>query len=98
MAVGDAVLAGADKADDATTDIQPGSGVEWLIHTLIAEEGQAFEVWMTPNGGSNFYLIDTIAGGSVHGLTHRLSNTVYLQMKNVSGGTAYNAYAGVITK
>ena len=98
MAISDAVTAWASKASAATTTVQPGSGVEWLIHTLVAGSGKSMEVYLTSDAGSTFTLIDTITGGSVHGLTYRLTNAVYMQLKNVSGGTAFNGYQGVVTK
>jgi len=97
MAVADAVTAWATKASNATTDVQPGSGVEWLIHTLVAQSGKSMEVYLTADG-STFTLVDTLSGGSVHGLTFRLTNTVWMRLKNVSGGDAYNGYQGVVTK
>ncbi len=95
MAVGDTVSAFASKASAATTDIQPGSGAEWLIHTLTCEPGKAMEVYLYD--GSTQVLVDTITQ-TTHGLIFRLTNTLYMQLKNVSGGTARNGYQGVVTK
>ena len=97
MAVGDQVTAWASKATTATTDVQPGSGVEWLITTLLSQSGKSMEVYMTSDG-STFTLVDTLTGGSVTGLQHRLTNTVWMRLKNVDAGTAYNGYQGVVTK
>lgn len=97
MAVGDTVTAWASTASAGTNDIQPGSSVEWFIHTLLSAQGTAMEVYMTSNG-STFTLVDTLSGGSVHALTFRLTNTVWMRIKNISGGTAFNGYQGVITK
>lgn len=97
MAVADTVTNWASKANNATTDVQPGSSIEWLIHTLLSGSAKSVEVYMTEDG-STFTLVDTIAGGSVHGLTWRLTNTTWMRLKNVSGGTAYVGYQGVVTK
>ncbi len=95
MAVGDTVAAFASKANNATTDIQPGSGAEWLVHTLVVEPGKAAEVYL--HNGSTFVLIDTITQ-TTHGLIFRLTNAHYMQLKNVSGGTASHGYEGVVKK
>lgn len=97
MAVGDTVTAWASKAANATSDVQPGSGAEWLIHTLVAQSGKSMEVYMTSDG-STFTLVDTITGGSVHNLIYRLTNSVWMRLKNIDAGTAYNGYQGVVTK
>jgi hypothetical protein len=97
MAVGDTVSAWGSKATTATTDVQPGAGVEWLIHTLVSQSGKSMEVYLTSDG-STFTLVDTLTGGSVHGLTYRLTNTIWMRLKNIDAGTAYNGYEGVVTK
>lgn len=97
MAVADTVSNWASAASNATMDIQPGAAAEWLIHTLMAGSGKAFEVYMTEDGVT-FTLMDQLSGGSVHGLTHRLTNSKWLRLKNTSGGTAYIGYSGVVTK
>ena len=97
MAVGDTVTAWATKASNATTNVQPGAAIEWLIHTLQSGAGKSMEVYLTEDG-TTFTLVETLTGGSVHGLTWRLTNTFWMQLKNVSGGTAYNGYQGVVTK
>jgi hypothetical protein len=97
MAVGDAVVGWASKTNNSTTDITPGSGAEWFIHTLMSAPGKSMEVYLTEDG-STFTLLDTLTGGAVHALTFRLTNTIWMRLKNVSGGTAYNGYEGVVTK
>lgn len=97
MAIGDTVSAWASKAAAATTDVQPGSSIEWLIQTLLAGSGKSMEVYMTSDG-STFTLVDTISGGSVHGLNYRLTNTIWMRLKNIDAGTTYNGYQGVVTK
>lgn len=97
MAVGDTTTNWASKAVNATTDVQPGSGAEWLIHTLVSGSGKAMEVYLTEDGAT-FTLIDTLTGGSVHSLNFRLTNTTWMRLKNTSGGVAYIGYQGVVTK
>lgn len=99
MAVGDTVTALVSKANNATLDIQPGSGVEWFIHTLVSEQGLKIEVYLVDDAaGTNKKLIDTTTGGSVHGLTYRVTNVGWIQLKNTSGSTQFIGYQGVITK
>ena len=95
MAVGDAVSGYASVANNGTTTIQPGASIEWLIHTLFSESGAQLTVQMTDGTDKT---VDVLAGGSVHGLTWRLTNSIYMKIKNTSGGTVYIGYQGVITK
>ena len=97
MAVGDTVTAWASKTTTSTTDVQPGAGVEWLIHTLVSQSAKAMEVYLTENG-STFTLVEAQSGGAVQGLMYRLTNTTWMRLKNTDGGTAYNGYQGVVTK
>lgn len=97
MAVGDTVSYGAyNVANNGTTDIQPGSGVEVLIHTIETQATKSMEIYRTSDG-TNFILLETITQ-SAHGLTFRATNTFWLRLKNVSGGTAGNFAEGVQTK
>lgn len=99
MAVGDTVTAFVSKTNNSTLDIQPAAGVEWLIHTLLAEQGLSTEVYQVDDAaGTNKKKTDTLQGGSVHGLTFRVTNVGWIQLKNVSGSTQFIGYHGVITK
>jgi hypothetical protein len=97
MAAGDAVTGWATKASNATTDVQPGSSIEWLVHTLVSTSGAPMEVYLTSDGAT-FTLIDTLPGGTVDGLMYTITNTTWLRLKNTSGATAYNGYMGRVTK
>lgn len=98
MAVGDAVVGGTyNLANNSTIDIQPGSGVEWLIHTIGSQSGKAIEVYYLENA-TNEVLVDSFTGGSVHGLNWRITNGEILRLKNTSGGAALVFYNGVVTK
>lgn len=99
MAVGDQVVGGTHAAaSNATLNIQPGVGVEWLITTVGATNGGSLTVNYAADG-TNFVIADVYsAGGTVHGLQWRLTNSQILQLKNTSGGTADIWYMGVVTK
>jgi len=99
MAVGDSVNALVSKTNGSSLDIQPGASVEWLVHTIIAEQGLAVEIYVGDDASyTNVKKIDTIGGGSVHQLTWRVTNTAPMRIKNVSGSTQFVGYNGVITK
>jgi hypothetical protein len=93
MAAGDAVAAISSIANNSSLTIQPGSGVEWCIHNISTGSGNA-ELYMTD--GSNTSKVDTSTGWA--GYAWFLTNSVYLTVKNVSGGTLYFGYTGVVTK
>jgi Tfp pilus assembly protein FimT len=96
MAQGD-VVSGltAAVANNGTVNIQPGAGVEWVIHNIYYSG--AVEYYMV--NGANTIKFDSDSANSARlGAVFHLNNTQYLQMKNVSGGTANIAYDGVQTK
>jgi hypothetical protein len=100
MAVGDAVNAFTSTANNANLDVQPGSGVEWFIHTVYGEEALgAYEIWRGDDASfTNSKKVRTVAAGDVHGLTYRVTNAKPMRIKNVSGATQFLGYDGVITK
>src|SRR5262245_57197304 len=99
MAIGDTVTNWVPLDNNATLDVGPGTGIEWLIHTLLSESGKSMEVYWVGGGSPGTYtLVDTHPGGSVHALTFRLNETYRMRLKNVSGGTAYVGFQGVVTK
>lgn len=99
MSVGDSVSDLQSLASDGTLDIQPAVGAEYLIHTIFSGQGKALEVYVAGAGSPTLYaLVDSLSGGSAHSLTLRVTNSTYLRLKNVSGGTAYVGYMGVVTK
>jgi hypothetical protein len=96
MAVGDAVVvASTSVANNASMTLQPSSGIEWVIHNIYAPSTAAIEIYMTD--GSNAILVDKNTGGYLGYFLH-LTNAQYMTVKNVSGGTVYMKYDGIITK
>lgn len=95
MAVGDNVLAHTSVSNNATLTIQPGAGVEWMLTSLYF--GGMWELYRTD--GTNTILVDYGFGsGSLQNRKIKATNTIYYTIKNVSGGTVYMGYDGVIWK
>lgn len=96
MAAGDAaVQLTATVANDAYFVIQPGSGIEWCVHTIA--HSAACTLYIT--NGTTYIQIDTdTAAGAWINQTFFINNTIYLAVKNTSGSTADFASTGVITK
>lgn len=96
MAVGDAVASmSAAVANNGTVNIQPGSGVEWVIHNTYYEGAVEFYI---VNGANTIKFDSDTTFGARLGAMYHLTNTQYLQIKNVSGGAIDIAYDGIQTK
>lgn len=96
MAVGDVVSGlSASVANNGTVNIQPASGVEWVIHNVYYSG--AVELY-TVNGANIIKFDSDTTFGARLGAVFHLNNTQYLQIKNVSGGAINIAYDGVQTK
>jgi hypothetical protein len=97
MAVGDRLQVGAyNVANNATYDFKAAAAGEALLQLIQSQSGKTIEVYWTDDG-TNFVLIETLVGGSVQYST-RVSDTSYVRVKNVSGGTAGVWAIGVVTK
>jgi hypothetical protein len=97
MAVGDVVADTASVANGAYMTIQPGSGVEWVIHNLYWS-GASVEVSKYDGTNEVKFASDTTFGALLNVYIH-VTNTDYLRIKNVSGSAAVICgYDGVITK
>lgn len=94
MAVGDAVVNLTSVATTAFVDIQPGAGVEWMIHHVFHEA----EVEIYWYDGSNSLLFRGPSGGNDENLNARVTNSIRLRVKNTNGSTKLIGYDGVITK
>lgn len=96
MAVGDTVVDNASVATGAYMTIQPGSGVEWIIHNItwptIAVEVSTYD-------GTNecIFHADTARGGLLQADFH-LTNGDYMRVKNVGATTQIFHYDGVVSK
>lgn len=94
-AAGDVVSDYASVASNGLMTIQPTGTEQWMIHTIFSEPGVAIEVQMTDGTPKT---IDALSGGSVHGLTWRVTNAKYLLIKNMNAGAKYIGYQGVISR
>ena len=94
MAIGQAVVTISSIADDASLSIQPSSGVEWIIHNISVPEDAEVEIYFSD--GSNDILSVSNTGGYIDGHFH-VTNSHYYKIKNVSGGSIYIGYDGIIT-
>jgi len=95
MAAGDVVSGHASVNNGAYLDIQPGAGAEWIIHNLFY--GGAAEIYRT-NGSNDVKIDSDTALGCMMGRCFHVTNSIYLRIKNVSGGAVYCGHDGVVTK
>lgn len=94
MAVGDVVAETISKDDNAYLDVQPGAGVEWVIHNIY----YAGAAELYKYDGSNTILFDSSASAGAHlNVRIHLTNGDYMRIRNVSGGAAIVGYDGIIT-
>ncbi len=97
MAAGDVYNIGPTSiANNAFLDIQPGAAVEVTISSIYC--GGAWELYRYDGTNS----IGPFASGTTaDGLTNlrfRVTNSVRIRVKNVSGGTLYYGADGLVTK
>jgi hypothetical protein len=97
MAVGDAVSDIQSISAAAVLSIQPGSGIEWIIHNI----GHADNIDLQFYDGTNTLTVATITTGQ--GLEGNLqlhcTNTKYWRVKNTHASVAkLIGYDGVISK
>lgn len=95
MAVGDVTSSLTSVANDAYLDIQPASGIEWVIHNLY-HAGSA-ELYISDGTNEIKVMSDTTESGWLGYYLHA-NNDRYYRIKNISGGSIYLGYDGVITK
>lgn len=96
MARGDAYIVGlTQETNGSSLTIQPGSGVEVVIHNIDFPEGSAWELYRTD--GSNSILIASGISAAVN-LQYHATNAQYYTLKNVSGATVYCGVTGMVTK
>ena len=98
MAAGDVFQEGPTSITDTSLlDIQPGAGIEWVIHNVYVPEGKAVEFEYFD--GTNIILFDSDSvDGSRFMVNWHATNTSRVRVKNVSGGTIFIAADGIVTK
>lgn len=96
MAAGDAyIVLPTSVANNASLALQPGSGVEVVVHNIYY--GGAVQISYTDGTNPIQFDADTAAGARLN-LQHHCVNTRYVSVKNVSGGAIFIAADGMTTK
>ena len=98
MAAGDVFQEGPTSITDTSfLDIQPGAGIEWVIHNVYVPVGT--DVEFEYFDGTNIIKFDEDAvDGTRFMVNWHVTNTSRVRVKNVSGGTAFLAADGIVTK
>jgi len=95
MAVGDVVSNIASVNAAAYLDLQPASGVEWVIHNIHHED----QVEIYFYDGTNSVLVDVDGGqGSWTGQFYHCTNSKYYRVKNTAAAAKLIGYDGIQTK
>ena len=96
MAAGDAyVVAPTSTANNASLTLAQGSGVEVVVHNIYY--GGAVEFYWTDGTNPIKFDSDTALGGRLN-LQHHCTQTRYISIKNVSGGTIFIGADGMTTR
>jgi hypothetical protein len=100
MAAGDAVIPAASSiAAGAYLAIQPGAGVEWCVHNILA--GLA-SCELSFYDGTNIIIIDTqgtsTTGNGWVNQVYFVNNSCYLRLKNNESTARLFSFTGVVTK
>lgn len=97
MAVGSVVSDLQAVNSGAYLDLQPASGVEWVIHNIYWEGASVDLVWYDGTHSIDFQ--QTLVGpDSLNNIQIHVTNTRWLRVKNNDGGTKNIGYDGVQTK
>ena len=94
MAINDVVADCQSITNAASLTIQPGAGIEWVIHNI--DFGGAVEIYRTDGTNTILFRSESVAGE--YACVRHLTNGDYLTVKNVSGGTIKIGYDGVVSK
>jgi len=95
MAVGDVVQDLQSIAAAGFLAIQPGAGIEWVIHNIY----HASKVELYFYDGTNSILVDSDTGnGRWSWEEFHVTNTKYLRVKNTDAAAQLVGFDGVITK
>jgi hypothetical protein len=99
MARGDVVSDVVSINASSTTDVQPASGVEWLIKSF-GSNGNSTSQIRYYDGSNNAWIVDASQSAPNGGeCTAIFTNANYMRLQNThSGGAVVFGYAGYITK
>jgi hypothetical protein len=95
MAVGDVVSGISSIAAGSSLTIQPGAGVEWVLHNLY--HAADVEVYFTDGANSIKFSSDT-SFGAWTGMFLHANNTRYFTIKNTNAAAQLIGYDGIVTK
>ena len=96
MAAGDAyIVSPVSTADTAHLDLQPSAGVEVVVHNCYLPEGKKVEIYVY-DGTDTILVMTTYT--SLFNVQFHCTNSVYVRMKNVSGGAIILSADGMTTK
>lgn len=95
MAIGDIASALSSISAGAYLDIQPGGGVEWVIHNIYHEDQAQLELY----DGSNSLIFDSDAGQGIWAwYEFHCTNSIRIRVKNTAASSKLIGYDGVVTK
>jgi len=95
MAIGDTVSSMSSVNAAAVKTIQPGAGVEWIVHNIYHEAEAELKVVE----GSNHLLFEASGGkGSWSAYFFHVTNTHYLEVKNTNAASKLISYDGIVSK
>ena len=93
--VGDVVSAQSSIAAAGFLDIQPGAGVEWVIHNIYHEA----EVEISQYDGTNSIVFDEDTGAGVYArYAFHCTNGLRIRVKNTNAAAKRIGYDGIVTK
>lgn len=96
MAAGDAVVVAPTSVNAGSSlTVQPGSGIEWIIHNVYVPTDATIELYRTD--GSNPIKMDSNTGGYL-GFFFHLTNAQYMTIKNTGASAIYISYDGIVSK
>lgn len=95
MAKGDVVSALQSVATGATLDIQPGAGVEWVIHDIYHEAVVDLQ-WY--DGTNVLTFAAGLDGGVETNLQFHMTNSRRVRVKNNDAAAKLIGYDGIQTK
>lgn len=98
MAAGDAYqVTPTSVANNAFLDLQPGAGVEIVVHNVYVDEGKNVEFYWY-NGTDSAKFDTDAADGTRYGMQWHCTNTIRVRVKNISGGAIFIGADGMTTK
>lgn len=95
MAKGDTAGGLQSVNAEGVLTIQPGAGIEWIVHNVYHED--SVELYLVE--GANELLFDSeTAKGSWSAFFFHLTNSHYLKVKNKAAAAKLIGYDGIVSK